>query len=89
MNNHTVVQFKAIAKELGISGYYNLRRAELIHATEATRLVEQKCNIFDEPIPNDPTPVIQPTPRFFPRGMQNIKDFGEWLLNYIPPKKSG
>ena len=19
-------------------------------------------------------------------GMQNIKDFGEWLLNYIPPK---
>ena len=29
---------------------------------EATKLVEQKSNIFDEPIPNDPTPVLQPTP---------------------------
>ena len=23
---------------------------------------------------------------FFPQGVQKIKDFGEWLLNYIPPK---
>ena len=23
---------------------------------------------------------------FFTMGMQKIKDFGEWLLNYIPPK---
>ena len=22
----------------------------------------------------------------FTKGMQKIKDFGEWLLNYIPPK---
>ena len=35
---------------------------ELIHALEAARLVEQKSNIFDEPIPNDSTPVLQPTP---------------------------
>ena len=40
MENHTVVQLKAIAKERGISGYYKLRKAELIHALEATRLVE-------------------------------------------------
>ena len=56
MENHAIVQLKAIAKERGIRGYYNLRKAELIHALEATRLVEQKSNIFDEPIPNDPTP---------------------------------
>ena len=62
MENHTVVQLKAIATERGIRGYYKLRKAELIHALEATRLVEQKSNIFDEPIPNDPTPVLQPTP---------------------------
>ena len=55
MKNHTVVQLKAIAKERGIRGYDKLRKAELIHAMEATRLVEQKSNIFDEPIPNDPT----------------------------------
>ena len=62
MENHTVGQLKAIAKERGIRGYYKLRKAELIHALEATRLVEQKSNIFDQPIPNDPTPVLQPTP---------------------------
>ena len=29
---------------------------------ETTKLVEQRSNIFDEPIPNDPTPVLQPSP---------------------------
>ena len=62
MENHTVVQLKAIAKERSIIGYYKLRKPELIHALEETRLVEQKSNIFDEPIPNDPTLVLQPTP---------------------------
>ena len=56
INNHTVVQLKAIAKERGIRDYYKLRKAELMHALEATGLVEQKSNIFDESIPNDPTP---------------------------------
>ena len=62
MENHTVEQLKAIVKERGIRGYYKLRKAELIHALEATKSVEQKSNIFDEPIPNDLTPVLQPTP---------------------------
>ena len=39
MENHTIVQLKAIAKERGIKGYYKLRKAELINALEATRLV--------------------------------------------------
>ena len=42
MENHTIVQLKAISKERGIKGYYKIRKAELIHALEATRLVEQK-----------------------------------------------
>ena len=62
MENHTVVQLKAIANERGIRGYYKLTKAELIHALEATKLVKQKRNIFDKPIPNDPTLILQPTP---------------------------
>ena len=68
---------------------------------EAARLVEQTSNIFDESIPNDSTPVLQPTPwrpsnvttkdkqnikKIIIQGMQKIKDFSEWLLSYIPPK---
>ena len=52
---------KAIGKERGIKGYYKLRKAEMIQALEATILVEHKSNIFDVQIPNDPTPVLQPT----------------------------
>ena len=40
MENNTIVQLKAIAKERGIKVYNKLRKAELIHALEATRLVE-------------------------------------------------
>ena len=50
MENHTVMQLKAIAKERGVRGYYKFRKVELIHTLEAARLVEQKSNIFDEPI---------------------------------------
>ena len=59
MVNYTVMQLKTIAKERSVRGYYKLRKVELLHALEAARLVEQKSNIFDEPIPNDPTPVLQ------------------------------
>ena len=45
MENHTVGKLKTIAKERGMRGYYKLRKAELIHALEATRLVEQKRNV--------------------------------------------
>ena len=61
MENHTVMQLKAIANERGVRGYYKVRKAELIHALEATRLVEQKTNVFNESIPNDFTQVLQPT----------------------------
>ena len=29
---------------------------------------------------------MQKTKNFFTKAMQKIKDFGEWLLNYIPTK---
>ena len=79
MVNHTVVQLKAIAKERGIRGYYKLRKSELIRVLEATRLVDKKSNIFDEPIPKDPTSVLQPTSwrqsNITTKVKQNIKNF--------------
>ena len=29
---------------------------------------------------------MQTTKKLFTKGMQKTKNFGEWLLNYIPPK---
>ena len=34
MNNITVIDLKAIAKQRDIEGYYKLRKAELIHKLE-------------------------------------------------------
>ena len=43
--------------------------------------------ILDDPILDDTTPVLQPTPKFIAKSMQKVKDFGKWLLDYIPPKR--
>ena len=42
MENHTVVQLKAMAKERGIRGYYKLRKAELIHAFGSDKISRTK-----------------------------------------------
>ena len=49
----------------------------------ATRSVNTSA-ILDQPI-LDKTPVLQPTPNFITKSIQKIKDFGYWLLDYIPP----
>ena len=86
-------------KRASIRGYYKLRKVELIHALEAPRLVEQKSNIFDESIPNDSIPVLQPTPwrpsnvttkdkqntkKIITKGMQKIlKDYCKRVLKIL------
>ena len=42
--------------------------------------------ILDDPILDDKSPVLQPTPNFIAKSIQKIKDFGEWLLDYNSPK---
>ena len=50
-----------------------------------TRLVNTSA-ILDDPILDDKTPILQPTPHFIAKSIQKIKDCGNWLLDYIPPK---
>ena len=41
---------------------------------------------LDEPILDDKTPALQPTPKVIAKSIQKINDFDNWLLNCIPPK---
>ena len=61
----------------------------LISGLEISRNKTRPVNtsaILDEPIMDDKTPVLQPTPSSIFKSIQKIKDFGNWLLDYIPPK---
>ena len=78
MENHAIVQRKAIAKECGIKGYYKLRKVELTTCFGSDKISRKKSNIFDEQISNDPTPILQPAPwrpsNFAAKSKQNIKN---------------
>ena len=61
----------------------------LITGLDTTRSTTRSVNtsaILDDPILNDKTPVLQPSPNFIAKSMQQIKNFCNWLLDYIPPK---
>ena len=61
----------------------------LIPSLEIPRNTTRSVNtsaILDDPILDDNTPVLQPTPKFIAKSMQKINDFGNLLLDYIPPK---
>ena len=61
----------------------------LIPGLEIPRNTSRSVNtssILHESIPDDNTPVLQPIPKFIAKSMQKIKDFGNWLLDYIPAK---
>ena len=45
MNNITVIELKAIAKQHGIEGYYKLRKAELIYKLEGLLEVNEQVLI--------------------------------------------
>ena len=55
MNNITVIELKAIAKQRGIEGYYKLRKAELIDKLEALPEVNEQVIIARLKIPRNTT----------------------------------
>ena len=102
--NITAIELKAIGKQRAITGYYKLRKAELINKLEALRDENEQVLIpgleiprnttrtvnisayLDQPILDDNPPVLQPTQKYIAKSKQKIKDFSNWLLDYIPRK---
>ena len=58
---------------------------ELEIPRNTTRSVNTSAILYD-PILDDKTPVLQPISSFIVKIIQKITDFGNWLLDYIPPK---
>ena len=55
MNNITVIELKALAKQRGIKCYYKLRKAELIHKLETHPDVNEQVLIPGLAIPRNAT----------------------------------
>ena len=81
MDNKTVKELQAIARERGVRGYSKLRKAELVELLKpVVTPTLGGGNLLDEPVPNIEVPVLQPTaaskPKLFSRVKQNFSVLG-------------
>ena len=92
MENQSVKQLKALAKEKGIKGYYKMRKAELIKALNDGDLLTSS-NVIDQPIPEINIPIPAPSRITQLKNLASnvaapvksvINRFTGWLLAYIP-----
>ena len=70
-----------------LEAHSNVNEQVLISGLEipihATKLMNTSA-ILDVPILYDNSPILQLTHKFISKSMQKIKDYGNWLLDYIP-----
>ena len=87
LQDKTVVQLKVLIRECGLKRYSKIKKADLI------QLLNVPASLLDEDVPliglPDPVqPVQTPFPKTTPLSklLEKLKQFGEWLFSYIPPK---
>ena len=88
LQDKTFVQLKALARERGLKRYSKLKKADLI------QLLNVPASLLDEDVPQigllDPVqPVQAPFPKTktpLSKPLEKLKQFGEWLFSYIPPR---
>ena len=85
LQDKTVIQLKALARERGLKRYSKLKKADLI------QLFNVPASLLDEDIPQIGLPdPVQPVKAPFPetktplsKPLEKLKQFGEWLFSYI------
>ena len=90
----TVVELKAAAKARGFKRYSKLRKAELLHLFDGTRVGGANENIIDASAPNIKVPTLTPSPyvpasyvqKFYDMTKSAINQFANWIVSYIPPE---
>ena len=88
LQDKTVVELKALARERGLKRYSKLKKADLI------QLLNVPASLLDEDVPEIGLPdPVQPVQAPFPKTktplskpLEKLKQFGEWLFSYIPPR---
>ena len=88
LQDKTVVELKALARECGLKRYSKLKKADLI------QLLNVPASLLDEDVLQIGLPnPVQPVQASFPKTttplskpLGKLKQFGEWLFSYIPPK---
>ena len=98
MDNKTVKQLREIAKEIGLRGFWKLRKADLINLIEqserALRRVEGG-SLLDEPIPENEIPrrqtILKPSKakkidKTVNWRKREVENWGEWLKRTDVPR---
>ena len=88
LQDKTVVELKALARERGLKRYSKLKRVDLI------QLLNVPASLLNEDVPQIGLPdPVQPMQAPFPKTktplskpLEKLKQFGEWLFSYIPPR---
>ena len=72
-----------------LEAYPDVNEKVLIPGLEIPRNATRSVNtsaILDQSNLDNKTSVLQPTRNYIAKSIKKIKDFDEWLLDYIPPK---